>query len=165
MYKSDTILLCEKVLDATGRGYQNRVPFYIIQAFHPTSALVTTCSLSFYSPLYTPYQYIITLATEEEDSTMGIQGSEQIDVSSLTIQKALDIVRNSEESVDPVVSDYLESQLREIWDRIEAEPESYILNKDEFALFNYNIRRAPSSSLAQSAVQRFWDNYSNQQNS
>jgi hypothetical protein len=165
MSKLNSILLCEKVFDVIGSGdlklraisYQPDIPYHYCSCCNSI--------FIFLPPLYNPYRYIATLATEGENSNMGGQGGQEIDVSSLTIQKALDIVRNSEGSVDEAVSDYLESQLREIWDRIEAEPESYILSKDEFALFNYYRDRAPSSSLAQSAVQRFWNNYSTQQSS
>jgi hypothetical protein len=94
---------------------------------------------------------------------MGGQDSESIDITDLTIQKALDVARNSEEPIDPTLLEFLEGQLREIWDHIEAEPESYILNKDEFALFNFYRHRAPSSVLAQAAVRRFWDSYTGQQ--
>jgi hypothetical protein len=91
---------------------------------------------------------------------MGGNGNQdEIDSSDLTIQKALDISRNCEGPVDPIVRNYLDRQLRAIWARIEAEPESYILNKDEFAIFNYFRYRAASSTLAQSAIKRFWDNY------
>jgi hypothetical protein len=90
---------------------------------------------------------------------MGGNGNQEIDSSDLTIQKALDIIRNSEGVVDPIIRNFLDRQLRAIWARIEAEPESYILNKDEFALFNYYRYRSSSSTLAQSAIKRFWDNY------
>ena len=90
---------------------------------------------------------------------MGGNGNQEIDSSDLTIQKALEISRNTEGLVDPVIRNYLDRQLRAIWARIEAEPDSYILNKDEFALFNYYRYRATSSTLAQSAIKRFWDNY------
>jgi len=76
-----------------------------------------------------------------------------------TIQRALDIARNSEGVVDPTVSSYLERALRDVWASIEAAPEDYVLTKDEFALFNYFRHRFTTSNIAQSAVQRFWDNY------
>ncbi len=90
---------------------------------------------------------------------MGGNGTKDNDMTSLTIQKALDIARNSEE-VDPVVTAYLEQQLAEIWSRIEAEPDSYILSKDEFAVLNFFRDRSMNPALTQSAVRRFWDNYS-----
>lgn len=76
-----------------------------------------------------------------------------------TIQRALEIARNSEGVVDPTVSSCLERSLREVWARLEANPDNYVLAKDEFALFNYFRHRFTNSNIAQRAVQRFWDNY------
>jgi hypothetical protein len=114
-------------------------------------------------PKLGPYRYLATVPSRLQNFTMGGRNFDSIDTTDLTIQKALDIARNSEEPIDEIVLEFLEGQLREIWDHIEAEPESYILNKDEFALFNFYRHRAPSSVLAQSAVRRFWDSYSGQQ--
>lgn len=77
----------------------------------------------------------------------------------LTIQKALEVARNSEGVIDPTVRDFLERSLQEVWGRIEAQPDSYLLTKDEFALFNYYRYKSATSPLAQSAIKRFWDNY------
>jgi len=77
----------------------------------------------------------------------------------LTIQRALDIARNSEGGVDPVISSYLDRAVREVWARLHAQPNTYILSKDEFALFNYFRARYQSSDITQRAVQRFWDHY------
>lgn len=90
---------------------------------------------------------------------MGGNGNQEINAEELTIQKALDIARNTEGAVDQSVTSYLEGKLRNIWIQIEAHPETYILSKDEFALFNFYRQRATSSALAQSAIRRFWDNY------
>jgi hypothetical protein len=76
-----------------------------------------------------------------------------------TIQRALDIARNSEGFVDPTVTTYLERSLRDVWARLAAAPDTYILTKDEFALFNYFRQRFTTSYIAQQAVQRFWNNY------
>ncbi|KAF2665426.1 hypothetical protein BT63DRAFT_459002 [Microthyrium microscopicum] len=90
---------------------------------------------------------------------MDVNENQEIDASTLTIQKALEIARNSDIEVDPLVLDYLERKFDEVWARIEAEPESYLLTKDEFALFNYLRSRATSTALAKAAIRRFWDNY------
>jgi hypothetical protein len=76
-----------------------------------------------------------------------------------TIQRALDIVRNSEDYVDPSVHNYLERVLQQVWARIQQAPDTYVLNQDEFALFNYYRARFQGSEVARRAVQRFWDNY------
>jgi len=77
----------------------------------------------------------------------------------LNIQSALDVARNSESGVDPYTASYLEQALGNVWARLQAAPDTYILTKDEFALFNYYRGRFATSETAQRAVRRFWDNY------
>jgi hypothetical protein len=76
-----------------------------------------------------------------------------------TIQRALDIARNSEGYVDPTIHQYLERALQDVWARLHQAPDTYLFTKDEFALFNYYRNRFTSSEIAQRAVRRFWDNY------
>ncbi|KAF2490871.1 hypothetical protein BU16DRAFT_469797 [Lophium mytilinum] len=83
----------------------------------------------------------------------------------LTVQRALDIARNSEGGVDPVISSFLEKAILDLWARLHAQPNTYILSKDEFALFNYFRARFQSSDIAQRAVKRFWDHYEGDPNS
>lgn len=82
-----------------------------------------------------------------------------IDSACLDIQRALDIARNTEGDLDHTVSQYLETQLVEVWDRLESQPETYVLTKDEFAIFNFFIFRYNGSQVAEKAIARFWSNY------
>ncbi|KAJ5151804.1 hypothetical protein N7492_010099 [Penicillium capsulatum] len=76
------------------------------------------------------------------------------------IRQALERARNCEDgSVDLSTVALLEAAITELWNRIQAEPDSYILNPDEFALFNYFLERYRGSTVAQRAVARFWNNY------
>jgi hypothetical protein len=99
-----------------------------------------------------------SLERHHRRTSLCIMGGNEAD-GYFTIQRALDIARNSEGVVDPTISSYLERALRDVWTRLEAAPESYILTKDEFALFNFFRHRFTTSNVAQGAVQRFWDNY------
>jgi hypothetical protein len=94
---------------------------------------------------------------------MGGNGNQEIDASSLDVQKALEIARNSEGAVDTTVRDFLDQKWLEVWKALETEPETYVLDKDEFAVFNFFRNRSLSSPLAQSAIRRFWDNHSGRQ--
>ena len=76
-----------------------------------------------------------------------------------TIQRALDIARNSEGYVDPTIYQYLERCLQDVWTRLHQAPDTYVFSRDEFALFNFYRARFASSEIAQRAVRRFWDNY------
>jgi len=74
----------------------------------------------------------------------------------LNIQRALDIARNTEGDLDPTVSNFLETSLSQLWARIQADPDDYILTKDEFAVFNFFISRFSGSEIAEKAIARFW---------
>ncbi|KAK4990003.1 hypothetical protein LTR66_006912 [Elasticomyces elasticus] len=80
-------------------------------------------------------------------------------VGNLTIQRALDVARNTEGDLDPFVSEFLELAVQQIWSQVQAQPDSYILTKDEFAVFNYHVRRFEGSDIAQRAIARFWINH------
>ncbi|KAK3075267.1 hypothetical protein LTR53_001545 [Teratosphaeriaceae sp. CCFEE 6253] len=70
--------------------------------------------------------------------------------------RALDIARNTEGDLDPHVREYLERALTDIWGRIQQQPDTYILAKDEFAVFNFYIRRFESRPESEAAIARYW---------
>jgi hypothetical protein len=76
----------------------------------------------------------------------------------LSVTQALEHARDSEEGArDPLVASILEAAIREIWRKIEREPVSYILTRDEFAIFNYFQDRFAGQPLAIAARKRYWD--------
>lgn len=80
--------------------------------------------------------------------------------SQLTPAKALEIARNSEDgSVPPSVTAVLERAIGELWRRIQAQPTTYVMSKEEFVLFNYYRSRFANMATAQHAVARFWNNF------
>lgn len=80
--------------------------------------------------------------------------------SQFTMQRALELVRNSEsESVPPAANATLERAIRDIWSRIQANPDRYVMTKDEFAVFNYHRSRFNDSDVARKAVGRFWNHF------
>ena len=87
---------------------------------------------------------------------MGASEATSVDgVGVLNYQRAIDIARNTEGDLDPSVSEYLENAVNDIWTNINNYPDSYILSKDEFAVFNY-YRQRFQGDVAQSAVDRYW---------
>ena len=76
-----------------------------------------------------------------------------------SIRAALELARESESDIDPVVWHYLESEACYLWQRLQQEPNEYIMLKDEFALFNFFIYRFEHAELAENAVARFWQSY------
>ena len=90
---------------------------------------------------------------------MGGNGVTNVDgVGILTYQRAIDIARNTEGELDPTVSAYLEQAIVDIWNRVNENPDTYVLSRDEFAVFNYYIRRFEESTAAQQAIARYWRN-------
>ena len=78
----------------------------------------------------------------------------------LTVANALEIVKNSEDGqVHPSISAVLERAIGEVWQRIQAQPTTYVMGRDEFAVFNYYRSRFRDSRIAQQAVARFWDHF------
>ncbi|KAI4166660.1 MAG: hypothetical protein LQ343_007861 [Gyalolechia ehrenbergii] len=78
----------------------------------------------------------------------------------LTPAKALEIAKNCEDgSVPPSVTAVLERAISELWQRIQAQPATYVMNKEEFIVFNYYRSRFVSMPTAQQAVARFWNNF------
>ncbi|KAJ5086304.1 hypothetical protein NUU61_007611 [Penicillium alfredii] len=75
------------------------------------------------------------------------------------VRQALERARNCEDgSVDSHTTAVLETAITELWTRIQAQPDSYVLSRDEFALFNYFLGRFRGSPIAQRAVARYWNN-------
>ena len=79
--------------------------------------------------------------------------------SNLHLAQAVNIARNSGDGVDWRLAAYLEKKLGEVWRRLQAEPESYILPPDDFALFNYYKSRFGDQDIVRNATKRCWDNY------
>ncbi|RHZ66196.1 uncharacterized protein CDV56_104262 [Aspergillus thermomutatus] len=76
-------------------------------------------------------------------------------------RQALERARNCDNgAVDGETTRILETAIQNLWRRIENAPDSYVLNGDEFALFNYFRERYRNQRIAQLAVERFWNNYS-----
>ena len=88
----------------------------------------------------------------------GNTSSDHVPPNQLTVSRALDIARNREDGEsNPAVTEVLEAAIAGIWTRIQAQPNSYILSKEEFAVFNYFRNRFAGSDLAQKAIGRFWN--------
>lgn len=69
----------------------------------------------------------------------------------------LEKARNTEGTLDPATNAVLESFVTEVWNNIIAQPDSYILTKEEFAVFNYFNSRYSHDPRAAKAKARYWD--------
>lgn len=90
----------------------------------------------------------------------GTEATNVDGVGVLNYQRALDIARNTEGELDPAVRDYLERALGDIWGRIQQQPDTYVLSRDEFAVFNYYIDRFEGLPETQPAIARYWQHAS-----
>lgn len=77
----------------------------------------------------------------------------------LSLSQAVHYAQNSEGGVDQRLAQHLEKKLGEVHARLQAQPNSYVLPPDEFALVNYYRSRFGDSELIKSATKRFWDNH------
>ena len=72
--------------------------------------------------------------------------------SGTSVAQALEIARDSPEGAqDPAVARILETALADIWGKIQGQPTSYVMTRDEFAVFNYFQERFEGLELAVSA--------------
>ncbi|CAI4212186.1 unnamed protein product [Parascedosporium putredinis] len=77
------------------------------------------------------------------------------------VSQALEIARESPDGAsDPTISNILENALNQIWAKVQAAPDSYIMSRDEFSLFNFYQHRFVGDKLAIAARRRYWDNAS-----
>lgn len=91
---------------------------------------------------------------------MGVNGDTRQSSSQrvTTVAEALEIARESEAGAqDPTVRNLLETAIASIWSKIEAQPTSYVMTRDEFAVFNYFQHRFQGQQLAVAAKKRYWD--------
>lgn len=100
---------------------------------------------------------ILPFTLSSHTFSTSIMANQTDGIAGLTYQRALDIARNTEGTLNPEVAAYLDQACVDISNRINAEPDSYILTKDEFAVFNF-YRSRFSGVVAEAAVERFWRN-------
>ncbi|PQE32131.1 peptide-N4-(N-acetyl-beta-glucosaminyl) asparagine amidase protein [Rutstroemia sp. NJR-2017a WRK4] len=98
-------------------------------------------------------------------SNMGTNGnngdySQTSSTNDLSIPQALELARESEQGAEnPAVIRVLENAIETIWGKLQAEPTSYVMTREEFAVFNYFQRRFEGHELAVDARRRYWDSF------
>jgi hypothetical protein len=74
------------------------------------------------------------------------------------VAQALEIARESPDGAsDPTVSKILDMALSQIWGKVEAQPDAYVMTRDEFAVFNFFQHRFQGNTTAVKARKRYWD--------
>ncbi|KAI9835538.1 MAG: hypothetical protein M1819_001989 [Sarea resinae] len=78
----------------------------------------------------------------------------------LTVKEALDIARESNgQPLDAEVTAVLEEAITAIWNRVRAQPDTYIFSVEEFAVFNFFRDRFRNDVAGTRAVARYWNNH------
>ncbi|KAK2699617.1 hypothetical protein QWA68_002020 [Fusarium oxysporum] len=77
------------------------------------------------------------------------------------VAQSLEIARESPEGASyPSIRQILESALEEIWTKVQDQPDSYVMTRDEFAVFNFFQHRFTGDTMAIAARKRFWGSLS-----
>ncbi|SPO06694.1 uncharacterized protein DNG_09387 [Cephalotrichum gorgonifer] len=74
------------------------------------------------------------------------------------VSQALEIARESPDGAeDPTIAGILEGALSHLWSKVQAAPDTYVMSKDEFSLFNFYQHRFVGDRMAILARRRYWD--------
>ncbi|KAG4441417.1 hypothetical protein IFR05_003104 [Cadophora sp. M221] len=80
------------------------------------------------------------------------------DSASSLVAQALENARDNPDGVqNPAFATILETELTNIWRKIEAQPRSYVMTREEFSVFNYFQGRFAGHEYAAAARRRYWD--------
>lgn len=90
---------------------------------------------------------------------MGVNTEYVAGYNNLSLAQAVRIAQNSDGGVDRTLAQFLEKRLAQVWSKLNAQPNSYMLPSDEFALINYYRLRFGDSEVVRNATKRFWDNH------
>ncbi|KAF4444771.1 hypothetical protein FACUT_426 [Fusarium acutatum] len=73
------------------------------------------------------------------------------------VAQSLEVARESPDGASyPSIREILESALEEIWTKVQDQPDSYIMTRDEFAVFNFFQHRFAGDKMAIAARKRYW---------
>ncbi|KAG9506646.1 hypothetical protein J7337_000179 [Fusarium musae] len=109
-----------------------------------------------------------TTHTEDTKGGQAVSSPPSTDASDVALSKravsrqdivaqSLEIARENPDGASyPSIRDILESALEEIWTKLQDQPDSYIMTKDEFAVFNFFQHRFAGDKMAMAARKRYW---------
>ncbi|KAK3933637.1 hypothetical protein QBC46DRAFT_401595 [Diplogelasinospora grovesii] len=73
------------------------------------------------------------------------------------VAQALDVARETEsDKLDPTIQGILDEALQRIWDNINANPDTYVMTVDQYAVFNFFQARYKNDKVALKAKARHW---------
>lgn len=75
------------------------------------------------------------------------------------VSQALEIARESPAgATDTTVRKILDQAITHIWGKVQAQPDDYVMTRDEFSVFNYFQHRFAGDKAAIAARARYWNN-------
>ncbi|KAK3370316.1 hypothetical protein B0H63DRAFT_528041 [Podospora didyma] len=122
----------------------------------PPPSLVTPLP-SHHQPLHSSQQYHQHL--QHSPSPPLVIATTHL-ITTSEVMQALDMARDDEEAeCNAKINAILNTALGQIWAKVEAHPDSYMMTRDEFAVFNFFQSRFVGNPVAIAARRRFWDNF------
>lgn len=95
---------------------------------------------------------------EIQNGSTTITSTTPLSPENTSVAQALEIARDSPDgAANPTVVTILESEVNRIWGKVQSEPDSYLMSRDEFAVFNYFQNRFEGQPVAVAAKKRYWD--------
>ncbi|EXK93460.1 hypothetical protein FOQG_04747 [Fusarium oxysporum f. sp. raphani 54005] len=145
-----------------------------IQLLRETSRIPVPANLEASPITVAPEQQEITQATHSEDMTgdqfwhspPSTEASDKFSAGRAVSQQdivaqSLDIARESPDGASyPSIRQILESALEEIWTKVQDQPDSYVMTRDEFAVFSFFQHRFTGDKMAVAARKRYWGSLS-----
>ena len=145
-------------------GHFKPIPTSLSFDSYIASVPVSLASLSKHFDIFVFFPLLIATTYTELQSfplldiphyKMGGQASNQ-----MTVANALVIAKENQNGQIPTaVTQVLEKNIGDIWKRIQAQPSTYLMKKEEYAVFAYYRTRYDNNPMAQQAVARFWNHF------
>ena len=125
----------------------------------PTSSFdLKSPPLAIFFQLYTSPSPLVNLQIPQNSDlsdtiTMGGPDRPQMNVS-----KALEIAKSNPD-VPAEVTTKLEQKNADVWQKVQSKPNTYILDREEYAVLNYYQERYKNNSRYDEAIKRFWKHF------
>ncbi|KAI0595417.1 hypothetical protein F4775DRAFT_569640 [Biscogniauxia sp. FL1348] len=105
-------------------------------------------------PVLNPFNIVTSRHDQPQDIMARVQTWNLNEVT-----EALEIARESPDGAgDPSINNVLETYLCQVWRKVLAQPDTYVMSREEFAVFNFFQHRFEGNKVAITARKRYWDN-------
>ena len=110
-------------------------------------------------PHLSSHCYTSSSMARTKTSSNKTPSSKRSTIDDKVVAQALETARDSEEGAqDPQVCSILEDAVSRLWNKIQAQPDSYVMSQTEMSVFTYFQYNFQGNDLAVAARKRYWDN-------